>query len=623
MRGVGVALLVAALLLGWLGANAQGERVSIALPDFPEGAAYVLGRLSNEELLNVELSEPVYLAIAIREGVAVAHKLEAIAALADLRGTDRVAQILDGVARIEAGRSKGDGALRDLVRFLMSEPGAVLAEHRAALVTLATDAKRNVSREAGYAGVILADGDGESGWALAEASLTGLIDLLNGVSLIMDSAVRTSLYSRVEGVIDSAPSAAVRRAAILAIAQVSGDEAETFGTLAAFVHDDDERDTAIAALHALPSAGWPKSQLEGLAESIVNYAEGVAPENRNASSFKRALQLGHELANRLPSGPGRKVREALGALGIRTVTIRAVPHLLLYDKRHIVVEADEPIEITFENPDMMPHNFVVAAPGAREEVGVASDRLVAGAAGSGATFVPDSPKVLFATPLVASLASATLAFVAPETVGDYPYMCTYLGHWIRMNGTLHVVEDVDAWIEANPGLLSEASPVREFVREWTLDDLVGDLDELDSDRMLDRGSAVFAEASCAECHRLGGAGGLIGPDLSDVAERFDTAAMLAEILVPSTTINEAYQTWLIDLVDGDLKYGLIGEETAESIRVVENPLVDGEGVEIARDRVSAMEASDVSSMPGGLLNVFTREEILDLLAYVRSGGAAN
>ena len=67
----------------------------------------------------------------------------------------------------------------------------------------------------------------------------------------------------------------------------------------------------------------------------------------------------------------------------------------------------------------------------------------------GKRFVPDSNEVLHASRLVYPGESETLSFVAPKSLGAYPYLCTYPGHWIQMNGIMHVVRDVNAWIGKN------------------------------------------------------------------------------------------------------------------------------------------------------------------------------
>ena len=597
-------------------------RKKIYLPDFPEGAAYVLGRLSNEELINVERSEPVYLAILTREGLDMSLRREAIAELAKIRKTAELTQVLDGIARADESDDRREGALTGLIQLLTTEAPAKLEKKRDRLIRLATTARRDLSRRAGYAALILADGEAESAWQLAEKSKGGLVDLLDGLPLIPDPRARGFLHARVSPLLDDSPNREVRQSAILALAFIPGREEKTFATLASFVRKNTERDAAIEALRHLPSDQWPKSGIPDLADSLVKYATGVPLEKRNTREFKRALQLGHELAIRLPLARGRKIREILGALGIRTVTIRVIPHLLLYDRIHIVAQARKPIEISLENPGVMPHNLVIVVPGALEEIGLAADRMIGNPVGrNGKKFVPDSDSVLHATPLVTPRNSATLTFVAPSATGEYPYLCTYPGHWVRMNGVLHVVEDIDAWIATNPDKALGSRPAaRAFVRAWKPGDLADELGKLAIGRSLDRGKELFTAASCTACHRVRKVGGVIGPDLTEASKRLAPAEMLAEIIEPSKTINEQFQTSVLILNDGRIVSGIIKKQDAKTIHLLTNLRAKGQQIEIHRERVVAIRGSNTSTMPAGLLNTLTREEILDLLAYIRSDG---
>jgi alcohol dehydrogenase (cytochrome c) len=165
-----------------------------------------------------------------------------------------------------------------------------------------------------------------------------------------------------------------------------------------------------------------------------------------------------------------------------------------------------------------------------------------------------------------------------------------------------------------------ADSSRAFVQDWQVADLLDDLDQLDASRSLTRGAELFTAASCNQCHKVGEVGAVNGPDLTGIADRLDPAALLSEIITPSDTITEDYRMWRVDLIDGAILSGMITAQNDESLRIVENPLVDAEGYEINRDEVSEMTPSTISSMPAGLLNSFTRDEILDLLAYIRAGG---
>ncbi len=591
----------------------------IELPTFPEGIAYVLGRLTNEQLANIEPTEPVYAEMLVRDDLDTSLRRTAIVELASIRGTSQLTELLGGIARSERSEGRRRRALNDLVQILMMAQPPDLTREREALVALATGTEHvALSRQAAYAALMIADGD-EAVWQLASRSDATLLDLLAGVPLIPDPSARAALYPRVTPLIHDATNRDLRRAAIRASAFIPGHEEETFTLLAELVESGTERDAAVEALRDLSATRWPKHRIGELTDSVLDYLRTEAAEQRGTPEFKRALQLGDELASLLPSARGREVREALRGLGIRTVTIRAMPHLLLYDKTLIVVEAGEPVEITFENPGVMNHNLVIVAPGTMEQIGLAADLLIGRPARpDGSKFVPDSVDVLQPTPLVEPRASATFTFVAPDVTGEYPFLCSVPGHWVSMNGVMLVVDDVDAWMEENAGEVSGLQPTATaFVRNWTLADMVNDLDRLAVGRSLDRGEQLFT-VFCAACHQARATGGAIGPDLSESSARLGPTEMLAQVIEPATSIEAQYVIWTIELTDGRTVYGRVEDPDAGTIRIVENPQSSSAAIEIPRDRIESMKPSNLSTMPTGLLNTLSREQILDLLAYIRS-----
>ena len=109
-----------------------------------------------------------------------------------------------------------------------------------------------------------------------------------------------------------------------------------------------------------------------------------------------------------------------------------------FDKEELRVKAGAGVELTFTNNDPMPmmHNLVLVKPGARTEIVTAAATM--GAAGMANSFVPESDKVLAATPLVLTGNTYKLYFKAPATPGKYEYICTYPGHGLTMWGTLVV-----------------------------------------------------------------------------------------------------------------------------------------------------------------------------------------
>jgi len=111
---------------------------------------------------------------------------------------------------------------------------------------------------------------------------------------------------------------------------------------------------------------------------------------------------------------------------------------LKFDKTELTVKVGQFVELVFTNPDVMPHNFLLGAQGALERIGAAADAMMTTPDGVAQQFVPAIPEVLFATALVDPGQTLTVQFRAPSEPGQYPFVCTFPGHWRVMNGILYV-----------------------------------------------------------------------------------------------------------------------------------------------------------------------------------------
>lgn len=119
------------------------------------------------------------------------------------------------------------------------------------------------------------------------------------------------------------------------------------------------------------------------------------------------------------------------------LTIQAA--LLRYTVDEFTVKVGQPVELTLDNTDLMPHNLLITAPGALEAV--SQKALAMGVEGWGKHYIPENtPEILHATRLVDAAKQETLRFKAPDQVGDYPYVCTFPGHSYVMRGVMKVVK---------------------------------------------------------------------------------------------------------------------------------------------------------------------------------------
>ena len=428
------------------------------------------------------------------------------------------------------------------------------------------------------------------------------------------------------------PAGLVRRAAMEALTTMRGREADAFRALAKFVREGEpvDRRAAVAAIQKLPASSWPDDALEPLADALLADVAKVPVAERRSPAALDALQLGDLVASRLPGDRAKTVRKALGDLGVRAIRIGTVLEQMRYDVDRIVVQAGKPVEFVFENVDVMPHNFVVTQAGALEEVGELAEKTGLQPDAMKRQYVPPSDKILLASKLLQPREVERIAFTAPTTPGVLPYVCTYPGHWRRMYGALYVVEDLDEYLASPEAYLAaHPTPIADELlkstrprTEWTFDDLKASLAQLDADagRSFQNGRQLFQLASCASCHKLGGVGQEFGPDLAKLEPKQNPADLLKNVLDPSAVINEKFTSYAIELESGQAVTGLIVGETGDAIQVVENPLASAVPRTIAKADVADRVKSKTSLMPKGLLDKLTREEILDLIAYVAAAG---
>ena len=163
---------------------------------------------------------------------------------------------------------------------------------------------------------------------------------------------------------------------------------------------------------------------------------------------------------------------------------------------------------------------------------------------------------------------------------------------------------------------------RAFVREWSVSDIAPELDRVATARDFARGRQAFVDAQCLSCHRFGSDGGSAGPELTGAGSKYDLRSLLESLLEPSKVINEQYRNTTIALKNGDEVTGRVVSERDESV-VIETDALSNTRQSVSRADINEVRPSNVSSMPSGLANTLTKEEILDLLAYLQSGGRAD
>jgi putative heme-binding domain-containing protein len=610
----------------WKRAVADGHEIHFTSD---VGARFFLRGIATDDLLKLSRSRPVDVELLTRKGVRDDLRKAALADLAKLDKKDELHVLIDTIRALDADTKGGreEAIVFDLVRLLTDRPTAELAPLRADLESLATGGKTAVTRQLGYVALAAADGGVDKVWALGNRSADGLLDLLTAMPLVRAPEQRAALYPKVVPLLDGRD-AAMRRAAMNALTYVPGRAAETFQTLARFVRSGVDRQAAVAALQRLPASSWPKDQARPILDSLVAYVKGVPAPDRTRPEVVDALHLGESLAALLPRDESLKLRRAMGELGVRVLRLGTVPDQMLFDKDRMAVRAGKPVEVVFVNNDLMPHNFALTRPGSLQDVGQLSEASATERGALDRGYIPKTDKVLVSSRLLQPRDSQTLRFTAPAQPGVYPYVCTYPGHWRRMFGALYVVADLDDYLSDPESYLARHPlPVLDDLlksnrprKEWTFDELAATVGPSLSGRTFSTGKQMFLAASCVTCHKLNGVGEAIGPDLAKLDPPQSPVDILKNVLNPSEKINEKYQTYLFETQSGRVVTGLVLEEKGETIKVIENPLAKSEPVILKKTEIAERVKSPNSLMPKGLLDKLTREELLDLIAYVAARG---
>jgi putative heme-binding domain-containing protein len=208
-------------------------------------------------------------------------------------------------------------------------------------------------------------------------------------------------------------------------------------------------------------------------------------------------------------------------------------------------------------------------------------------------------------------------------------MLAVLAHWtdrpspaLDAEGWALTLEEWHAWFAARFPDFEPPAPSPDRGPQWTHEDQLGFLERSAARTgSATRGAGVFERAGCGACHALGGRGADgsgYGPDLDGVGMRLDTLGLLNAIADPSRDVPERWGAVRAVLDDGSLLEGRLLREDANEV-VLLSPL----GLEraIDRKRLEALEATDRSPMPDGLLDGMSLEDLKDLLAFLRADGA--
>ncbi|MCL6502457.1 MAG: HEAT repeat domain-containing protein [Pirellulales bacterium] len=148
-----------------------------------------------------------------------------------------------------------------------------------------------------------------------------------------------------------------------------------------------------------------------------------------------------------------------------------------------------------------------------------------------------------------------------------------------------------------------------------LDELLAALSGLSGD--VRRGHAVFhaSKAACAACHAIAYVGGRVGPALTQIGQVRSERDLLESIVFPSATLVQGYEGVVVATSDGRVVTGVVVRDAPEVLVLATGP---NQQVAIPREEIEEIEKSKVSIMPSGLDQQLSRQDLADLLAFLKS-----
>ena len=302
----------------------------------------------------------------------------------------------------------------------------------------------------------------------------------------------------------------------------------------------------------IPAADWPVDEAGPTLDALLAYARTIPTADRTSPAALDVLRLADALAGLLPADrAASKARRELGDLGVRVIRLGTVTDQMLFDKDRIAAQAGKPVEVVFENGDIMPHNFVVTKPGALETVGLLGEstgtepgalepRLRPPLGPDPRRQPPARPPRVAEDQLHradASRGSILTSAPIPATGGG----CTARSTSSRTSPPISPTRPATSPSHPLP-ILDDLLKDNRPRKEWTYDDLASGVEALDHGRSFANARQIFEVASCVSCHRMNGVGEQVGPDLARLDPKMTRGEILRSLLEPSAKVDEKYQT---------------------------------------------------------------------------------
>jgi putative heme-binding domain-containing protein len=155
-------------------------------------------------------------------------------------------------------------------------------------------------------------------------------------------------------------------------------------------------------------------------------------------------------------------------------------------------------------------------------------------------------------------------------------------------------------------------------REWTTAALLAEIGDGLKGRDFENGKTMFAAASCVVCHRIRDEGGAVGPRLMGLGARFTLKDIVEAVVEPNKAVSDQYRMVQIRKTDGSVVTGRVSFLESGTYHLMPDMLHPGRTVTVRAAEIDQVKTVETSPMPTRLLDSLSRDEALDLMAYLLS-----
>lgn len=362
---------------------------------------YLLNLVSAQELQEFPQSPEVLSLLISRNDFDLKQKQNAVVQLAKAQNSTGVKVLLQAIRELEIkqGATLQSEPQLQLIRMLLDSDPAELKSQLPELRSMIENDSSRLQHATAYAAIITAERSDNSVQDHTQKNASNEEDYLNGISLLTDEDLQASFYEKVKGMTTKQP------------------------------------EIVFPLLFRMSGNSETKTQK---LNDYISYLNNTPENNQATENFAKTITKAKSMVSEIPEKDRAEILSRLEMLGTIEIKLVAVEAKMAFDKKILTVTAGKSVSLVFENPDLMPHNVVIVKPGTTQNVGEAADAMAKLKDGFERNFVPDSKDVLFATPLVNSGKSFRLNFKAPDVPGEYPFICSFPGHWRVMQGILTV-----------------------------------------------------------------------------------------------------------------------------------------------------------------------------------------